>query len=132
MIPSDLKYSSDHEWVRGDGPVVEIGITHFAQDQLGDIVFVEVPEVGATLSKGDTFGVVESVKTVSDLFAPVSGKVVESNEKLMESSDDYDPELVNREPYGGGWMVKVELSDSSELSDLLDHEGYAKVVAEES
>lgn len=132
MIPADLKYSTDHEWVRGDGPVVTIGITHFAQDQLGDIVFVEVPEVGTEFSKGDTFGVVESVKTVSDLFAPVSGKVVESNENLMESSDSYDPELVNREPYEGGWMIKVELSDSGQLGDLLDHQAYAAVVAEES
>ncbi len=133
MIPEELRYSEEHEWVRPNGSdLVSIGITHFAQDQLGDIVYVEVPEVGATLSKGETFGVVESVKTVSDLFAPVDGEVVEQNELLVESNDGFDPEAINRDPYGQGWMVKVRLSDPSQLESLLDHEGYAKVVEAES
>lgn len=132
MIPENLKYSEDHEWVKIEGSVATVGITHFAQDQLGDIVFVEVPEVGRELSKGDTFGVVESVKTVSDLFAPVSGKVVESNPLLVESEDGFDPELVNREPYEGGWMVKIEMSDSGEADALLDHGAYAALVEQES
>lgn len=133
MIPEDLRYSEEHEWVRGNGGgTVEIGITHFAQDQLGDIVYVEIPAVGSQMSRGGTFGVVESVKTVSDLFAPVDGEVVETNPRLVESNDAYDPELINRDPYGEGWMVKVKLKDASQLDDLLDHSGYAKVVEEES
>lgn len=130
MIPEDLKYTEDHEWVRIDGNKVTVGITHHAQDQLGDIVFVEVPEVGRELEKGDTFGVVESVKTVSDLFAPISGKVLERNETLDESADDFQPEIINSSPYKDGWMIVLEVGDESELSDLMDHAAYATFVAE--
>lgn len=131
MILAELKYSQDHEWVRADGNKVTIGITHHAQDQLGDIVFVELPEVGRELTKGETFGVVESVKTVSDLFAPVSGKVVERNSMLVESEAGFEPETINRSPYQDGWMIVVELSDPEELSSLLDSASYEKFVAEE-
>jgi glycine cleavage system H protein len=108
-----------------------VGITHHAQDQLGDIVFVELPEVGRELAKGDTFGVVESVKTVSDLFAPVSGKVVEVNSVLQESQPGFEPETINRSPYQDGWMIVIELSTPDELDTLLDSSGYEKFVAEE-
>lgn len=128
MIPEDLKYTEDHEWVRIDGLRVTVGITHHAQDQLGDIVFVEVPEVGAELEKGDTFGVVESVKTVSDLYSPVSGKVVEHNEKLVESSDSFEPEVINASPYQDGWMMVLEVADESALEGLLDHHAYQAFV----
>lgn len=128
MIPEDLKYTEDHEWVRIDGLKATVGITHHAQDQLGDIVFVEVPDVGAELEKGDTFGVVESVKTVSDLYAPVSGKVVEQNEKLVESSDSFEPEIVNSSPYGDGWMIVLEVADASAFDDLMDHNAYQALV----
>ncbi|MCA9775086.1 MAG: glycine cleavage system protein GcvH [Candidatus Eremiobacteraeota bacterium] len=128
MIPEDLKYTEDHEWVRIDGLKATVGITHHAQDQLGDIVFVEVPDVGAELEKGDTFGVVESVKTVSDLYAPISGKVVEHNEKLVESSDSFEPEIVNSSPYGDGWMIVIEVADESALEGLLDHNAYKALV----
>ena len=132
MIPQDLKYSEDHEWIRSDGNKVVIGITHHAQDQLGDIVYVEVPEVGRELTAGEVFGVVESVKTVSDLFSPVSGKVLKSNPSLVESGDSFEPELINKSPYGEGWMIEVEVSDVEALSALLDHEGYQAVVDSES
>lgn len=132
MIPEDLKYSEDHEWVRIDGLKATVGITHHAQDQLGDIVFVEVPEVGRELEKGDTFGVVESVKTVSDLFAPVSGKVVKQNEVLVESSSSFAPEIVNASPYDKGWMIVVEVSDESAFDDLMDHVAYKALVESES
>lgn len=128
MIPEDLKYTEDHEWVRIDGQRATIGITHHAQDQLGDIVFVEVPEAGRELEKGETFGVVESVKTVSDLIAPVSGKVVEVNETLVESADDFQPEIVNSSPYESGWMIVVEVADASAFDGLLDHAAYQTVV----
>jgi glycine cleavage system H protein len=124
-IPQELKYSKEHEWVRVEGSKTYIGITHFAQDELGDIVFVELPEAGSALTANSTFGTVESVKTVSDLFAPVSGKVLEVNSKLTDS-----PELVNSDPYGDGWMVVVEVADAAELSDLLDAEAYAAHIAE--
>jgi glycine cleavage system H protein len=128
MIPENLKYTDDHEWVRIDGLRVTVGITHHAQDQLGDIVFVEVPDVGAELEKGDTFGVVESVKTVSDLYAPVSGKVVENNEKLVESSDSFEPEIINSSPYEDGWMIVIEVADSDALEGLLEHTAYQVLV----
>lgn len=118
-VPSDLKYSREHEWVRVDGTRAYIGITDFAQDELGDIVFVELPEVGASVAAGDTFGTVESVKTVSDLFAPVSGQVVEVNASLEDS-----PEHVNTAPYEAGWMIVVEMSNPDELSQLLDGAAY--------
>ena len=122
--PDDLSYSKEHEWVRQDGTRATIGITSFAADELGDIVFVELPEVGATLSQFGTFGVVESVKAVSDLFAPVSGEIVEVNEALRDS-----PELLNSDPFGEGWIAIVEMSDRTELDTLLDADGYAAETA---
>ena len=123
-VPEDLRYTSDHEWVRQEGSRATIGITSFAADELGDIVFVELPEVGAALSQFATFGVVESVKAVSDLFAPVSGEVVEVNDALRDT-----PELMNSDPFGDGWIAKVEMSDRSQLDGLLDADGYAAETA---
>ncbi|NIQ00354.1 MAG: glycine cleavage system protein GcvH [Nitrospinaceae bacterium] len=123
-IPKDLRYTREHEWLKVDGGKGTIGITHFAQDQLGDVVFVEVPAVGTELSQENTFGVVESVKTVSDLYAPVSGKVTAVN-KFLETN----PELVNQDPYGKGWMIEIELSDAGQADSLLsaeDYEGFLK------
>lgn|SRR5699024_2865366 len=117
--PENLKYSEDHEWVKSEGNTVTLGITEFAQSELGDIVFVELPEEGDEITKGDSFGSVESVKTVSELYAPVSGTVVEVNEELEDS-----PELVNESPYEGAWMIKVELSDESEVETLMDAAAY--------
>lgn len=128
MIPEDLRYSKEHEWVRVKNGVAEIGITHFAQDQLGDIVYVELPEAGKKLDRDGTFGVVESVKTVSDLFAPVSGEVVEVNPNLLESGDSFQPELINNDPYGEGWMLRIKIADTAQLDDLLDHSAYAEHV----
>jgi glycine cleavage system H protein len=122
-IPSELKYTKDHEWVRVEGDVAVIGITEFAQSELGDIVFVEIETVGETLEQEEVFGSVEAVKTVSDLFMPISGEILEFNEALEGS-----PELVNSDPYGEGWMIKVKMSDSSELDALLDAEGYKELV----
>ena len=124
-LPQDLKYSKDHEWIKLEGNTATIGITDFAQSELGDIVFVELPEEGDDLSQGDSFGSVESVKTVSDLVAPVSGSIVSVNEELEDS-----PELVNEDPYEGAWMMKVELSDESELEGLLDAAGYQAEIEE--
>ncbi|MEC2392543.1 glycine cleavage system protein H [Bacillus toyonensis] len=121
-IPNNLRYSEEHEWVKTEGNEVVIGITHFAQGELGDIVFVELPEVGATIEADEPFGSVESVKTVSELYAPVSGKVVAVNEELSDQ-----PELVNESPYDGAWMVKVELSDASQVEKLLTAEKYAEM-----
>ncbi|MGH7907641.1 MAG: glycine cleavage system protein GcvH [Candidatus Binataceae bacterium] len=125
-IPPTLKYSKEHEWVAAEGPVATIGITDHAQDQLGEIVYIELPSVGDKISKDDPFGVVESVKAVSDIYAPVSGTVIEINEDLPES-----PETVNDDPYGDGWLVKVRISDASDLDDLLDDEEYGALVASE-
>ena len=122
-LPNDLKYSEDHEWVKVDGNTVTIGITDFAQGELGDIVFVELPEDGDEMTKGESFGSVESVKTVSELYAPLNGKIVEVNEELEDS-----PELVNESPYEEAWMVKVELEDTSQLDSLLDADGYKAVI----
>lgn len=124
-VPSELKYSKEHEWVKVEGNTVTIGITEYAQGELGDIVFVELPEVVDEINEGDTFGSVESVKTVSELYAPVSGKVVESNEELEDS-----PEFVNESPYEKAWMVKVELSDESQLDDLLSADQYKEMIGE--
>jgi glycine cleavage system H protein len=118
--PDDLRYSKEHEWVRVEGGRATIGITSFAADELGDIVFVELPEVGAELRQFATFGVVESVKAVSDLYAPVSGRVVEVNEALRDA-----PELVNGDAYGDGWMLRLELVDDDELDQLMDSAAYA-------
>ncbi len=122
-IPGDLKYTQDHEWVRVDGDVVVVGITDFAQGELGDIVFVEIETEGEELSKGETFGTVEAVKTVSDLFMPVGGEVAEFNEALAD-----DPELVNKDPYGEGWMIKIKVGDSSELDELMDADAYKEMI----
>lgn len=124
-LPKDLKYTREHEWIKdnGDGTAT-IGITDFAQGELGDIVFVELEESGFEFSKDDTFGTVEAVKTVSELFAPVDGEVLEINEKLED-----EPELVNDDPYGDGWMIKIKLSDTSQLDDLLSADEYAEVIA---
>ena len=127
-IPSELKYVASHEWIRveSDGTVV-IGITDHAQDLLGDVVFVELPEVGAEMSAGDESGVVESVKAASDIYAPLSGEVVEVNEGLEDA-----PEQVNSDPYGDGWFFKLKLTDEAELDDLLDHEAYSEVCDSEA
>jgi glycine cleavage system H protein len=122
--PDDVSYSKEHEWVRVDGSRATIGITSFAADELGDIVFVELPEPGAGLSQFGTFGVVESVKAVSDLYSPISGEVVEVNEALRDA-----PELLNSDPFGEGWIAKVELADSSELDNLMDASAYAAETA---
>ncbi len=125
MVPTDLRYTKDHEWVRVAGDVATIGITKFAADQLGDIVFVELPGVGMALEQFATFGVVESVKAVSDLFAPVSGTVTETNDALASQ-----PELVNSDPYGAGWMLKVRIADPAQVDTLLDAAGYDALIAE--
>jgi glycine cleavage system H protein len=122
--PDDLRYSKEHEWVRADGDAATIGITSFAADELGDIVFIELPEVGAQLTQFGTFGVVESVKAVSDLYAPVSGTVVEVNEALRDA-----PELLNSDPFGEGWIARVELGDAAELEGLMDADAYAAETA---
>ncbi len=126
-LPSGLRYSKEHEWVKVEGEVVLIGITDFAQAELGDVVYVELPEVGAEIEAHNTFGVVESVKAVSDLYAPVSGVITEVNNALED-----EPELVNSGPYEEGWMIRVELKDESELNDLLDADSYRSVIEEES
>jgi glycine cleavage system H protein len=125
MIPADLRYTKEHEWVRLEGDVATVGITAHAADQLGDIVFVELPAVGTSLRQLATFGVVESVKAVSDLFAPVGGEVVEVNEALATG-----PEVVNSDPYGAGWMLKVRVADPAEADALLDPAAYEALVAE--
>ncbi len=125
-IPPVLKYSKEHEWVATEGSVATIGITDYAQDQLGEIVYVELPAVGDKISKDDPFGVVESVKAVSDIYAPLSGTVIEINEDLPES-----PEVVNEDPYGDGWLIKVKISDAAEIDDLMDNEEYEELVARE-
>lgn len=122
-IPSNLHYSADHEWLRAEGEFAYIGITDFAQGQLGDIVFVDIPTEGETLSAGDVFGTIEAVKTVSDLFIPVSGEVVEINEAINDN-----PELVNKEPYENGWIIKVKMSNPEEISALISAEDYAKII----
>ena len=123
-FPTELKYSKEHEWVRQDGRRVVVGITDFAQSQLGDIVFVELPAVGAAITAGKRFSVVESVKAVSDIFAPINGKVVEINEALNDT-----PEKVNQDPYGDGWIAVVEVAEGTSLDDLMDSEAYAAQVA---
>ncbi|MCL5035162.1 MAG: glycine cleavage system protein GcvH [Bacteroidetes bacterium] len=122
-FPKDLKYTKEHEWIRVDGDTGVVGITEYAQGELGDVVFVELPASGTKLQQGKQFGTIEAVKTVSDLFAPVSGEVVEVNETLKDS-----PEMVNKEPYGSGWMVKVKIDNKSELDSLLGVEKYQEMV----
>ena len=125
-VPEDLKYSREHEWVLVEGNVVTIGITDFAQEQLGDVVFVELPAVGDKVTKDEAMGVVESVKAVSDVYAPISGTVLEVNDDLPNS-----PEMINEDPYGDGWFVKIEMSDPTDLDDLLDGENYEQHVRDQ-
>ena len=122
-VPANLKYTEDHEWVKVDGDVAVVGITDFAQGELGDIVFVDVQTAGETLAKGETFGTIEAVKTVADAFMPVSGEVLEVNEAL-----DGAPDLVNTDPYGEGWMIKIKFSDASEFDTLLTAEQYKEII----
>lgn len=122
--PSNLKYSKDHEWVRVEGEFAYVGITEFAQSELGEIVFVEIETVGETIEAGELFGSVEAVKTVSDLVLPVSGEILEFNEKLED-----EPELVNSDPFGEGWMIKMTMSNPSELDELMSAEEYAEFIA---
>ncbi len=122
-VPEGLRYTEDHEWLRVDGDAATVGITAYAADELGDVVFVELPAVGRTLTRGETFGVIESVKTASDLYSPVSGEVVEVNDALAGS-----PQLVNEEPYGGGWLIRLRLADPSESELLRDADGYLGLI----
>ncbi|WP_347173338.1 glycine cleavage system protein GcvH [Polaribacter uvawellassae] len=122
-IPSELKYTKDHEWIKVEGDTVTIGITDFAQGELGDIVYVDVDTVDDTVERDEVFGSVEAVKTVSDLFMPLTGEVIEFNEGLED-----EPELVNKDPYGKGWMIKVTIADASQLDDLLDAQAYQDLI----
>lgn len=122
-IPADLKYTKEHEWIKVDGDVATVGITDFAQGELGDIVYVEIETEGETLDSEEVFGTVEAVKTVSDLFMPLSGEVTEFNEGL-----EADPEAVNRDPYGDGWMIKIKISDASEVDGLLSADAYKELI----
>lgn len=127
-IPAGLKYSKEHEWVRlEEGNIIYVGITDFAQGELGELVYVEVESVGETLAKDEVFGTVEAVKTTSDLFMPVGGKILEFNPKLDESEGD-EPTLINSDPYGDGWIVKMELTDPSEMETLLDEVAYGELI----
>lgn len=127
-FPDNLKYTEEHEWVRlEEGKIAYVGITDFAQSELGELVYIEVESVGETLEKGDVFGTVEAVKTTSELYMPVSGKVIEFNPQLDESEGD-DPTLVNKDPYGDGWIIKIEVSNPDDVEDLLDVAGYQEVV----
>jgi glycine cleavage system H protein len=122
-LPSNLKYTKDHEWVSLEGDVATVGITHFAQSELGDIVYVEVETLDQTLERDEVFGTVEAVKTVSDLFLPLSGEIIEFNEEL-----ESNPENVNTDPYGKGWMIKIKVSDLTQWDELLDHESYGNLI----
>ncbi len=125
QLPDDLLYSKEHEWARVENNTVTVGITDYAQEQLGDVVYVELPDINAQVSQGDTFGVVESVKAVSDLYAPVSGRVIDINEALADK-----PELVNQDPYGEGWMIKVAIQDEAELDNLISAREYEDYISE--
>ncbi len=127
MYPKDLKYDREHEWVRTDGDVVTIGISHFAQDQLGEVVYVDLPTAGDSIAAGDSFGEVESVKSVSELFSPVSGEIVEVNTALDDS-----PETVNSDPYGDGWMMKVKIADEAQVDALMEADEYEAYISEEA
>ena len=122
-IPDNLKYTKDHEWILIEGDTATIGITEYAQGELGDVIFIELPAVGTHVSKGDAIGTIEAVKTVSDVYAPLSGEVVEINEAIKDAS-----ELVNKDPYGAGWIAKVKISDVSEINNLLTPEDYKKLI----
>lgn len=123
-IPSELKYTKDHEWAKIEGDTVTIGITDYAQGELGDVVFVELPEEGAEVSMNETFGSIEAVKAVADLFSPVSGEVIEVNEEIMDA-----PEKVNQDSYGAGWMVKIRITDPDEIAQLMDASAYKKHIS---
>lgn len=123
MYPADLRYNTDHEWARREDNKVRIGITHYAQDELGDVVFVDLPQEGTNFEAGEAFAAVESVKAVSDIFAPVSGRVVEVNESLLDN-----PERINEDPYGEGWIAVFEMDDPSQLDALMDAEAYKKQI----
>jgi glycine cleavage system H protein len=125
-VPDDLRYTAEHEWVRAEGGTARVGITDFAQDALGDIVYVQLPEVGSTVSAGDSFGEVESTKSVSEIYAPVTGTVSARNDKLGD-----EPELINSDPYGDGWLVEIELTDPAALDELMDAESYAELTRSE-
>ena len=124
MVQENLKYTKDHEWIRIEDDIAVVGITDFAQGELGDIVYVEIETIDQNVKMGDVFGTVEAVKTVSDLFMPISGDVIELNEKL-----ESEPELVNNDPYGDGWMVKIKFENKSEIDSLLDAQGYEKLIS---
>ena len=124
-FPSNVKYTKEHEWIRIEGDIAYVGITDYAQEQLGDIVFVDIPTEGETLEKEEVFGTIEVVKTISDLFLPVSGEILEQNEALADN-----PELVNQDPYGEGWMIKIKPNDVNDVNDLLDAEAYKALVNE--
>ena len=124
MVQENLKYTKDHEWIRIEDDIAVVGITDFAQGELGDIVYVEIETIDQNVKMGDVFGTVEAVKTVSDLFMPISGDVIELNEKL-----ESEPEIVNNDPYGDGWMVKIKFENKSELDSLLDAQGYEKLIS---
>ena len=126
-IPDNLKYSKEHEWIRVEGDVAYIGITDYAQDQLGELVFIEVETVGETLDIDEAFGTAEAVKTTSELFMPVSGEVLEFNSELDESEGD-NPTVINEDPYGKGWIIKIKLGDPEELNMLMDADGYGALV----
>lgn len=122
-VPENLKYTAEHEWIRVEGDEIVIGVTDFAQGELGDVVFIEIETLGETFSRGDTFGTIEAVKTVSDLYMPVDGEIVEVNPALEDT-----PELVNSEPFEGGWMIRVKMADPSQLDDLIPQEEYSKLI----
>jgi glycine cleavage system H protein len=122
-LPADLRYTSDHEWIRLTGKTAVVGITEFAQGELGDIVFVEIETVGNHIDKGNTFGTIEAVKTVSDLFMPVSGKVTDLNERINDS-----PDLINKDPYGEGWLIKMDVDDTAQIDQLMDAKAYAAMI----
>lgn len=124
-FPTNIKYTSEHEWIRLEGDEAYVGISDYAQDQLGDIVFVDIPTEGETLAKGDTFGTIEVVKTVSDLFMPVGGEVIEINPNLEDQ-----PELVNKDPYGEGWLIRIKPTDLTDMDDLLDAAAYKQLINE--
>jgi glycine cleavage system H protein len=126
-IPEELKYTDEHEWAKVEDELVVIGITDYAQDALGEIVYIELPSEGDEITKGDSFGGVESTKSVSDLYAPVSGEVVEVNESLLDS-----PETINEDPYGDGWLIKVRIHDSDEFDELMDSEQYSEFIEKET
>ncbi len=125
-IPKELLYSEDHEWILVEGDQATIGISDFAQEELGDVVFVELPETGEELDQFDEFGVIESVKAVSDIYAPAGGEIVAVNEELLDQ-----PELINEEPYEGGWLIKIKLADKAELDDLMDDQAYSEYLKED-